>query len=82
MLDLGDGQGFAFCSLAAQQLGHGDAERFGKRQQQGDVRQAQPALPFADRLVGDEQLFAQLLLGQSVRLAQLGDKGAELFHID
>lgn len=76
----GDGLGGG-TAAAEQQLGHRHVQRFGQRDEQGRVRQAQTSLPFADSFVGDEQPFGQLALGEALFLPQPGKKAAKGFFV-
>ena len=59
--------------LAAQKLGHGDAQGLGQRLQQGQVGQAPARLPPAHRLVGDAQQLRQPGLGEAAALPETLD---------
>lgn len=70
-----------FSGAAGQQIIHGKVQRGCQRVEQGDVGVAEPALPFAHRLVGDVQRLGQLLLGQALPLALFGHKSAEKLFV-
>ena len=80
----GRGGGAFAAPLTTQQLVGGDAEDLGNDGDEMQLRVALVPLPAADRLVGDVELFPQLLLGHAVGLAQCGDEFTNglFFHSD
>ena len=68
---------------AAQQLVTAHAENFRQNGYHRQIRVALVALPAADRLVGDVELFGKLFLRKPVCLAQGGYEAADgfLFHL-
>ena len=60
-----------------QQFCHRDAQQFGQRQQQRNVRHTQAPLPFTDCLVRDIQLLGQVLLRPALFPPQLRQERPE-----
>lgn len=62
------------CSLAVKQLSHSCVQYSRQGLKDGNVGNAAPRFPLADRLVRNVQLFRQLRLFEPLLFSQLGDK--------